>query len=152
VRDSLAGRLRRRPRPAALRPPADEPPVEELLDVDREYRDKAGAQRLHLLAPRRFNPRREAWLPVLHTRRGPRQYSALYSNTALAHRQGKTRDWVVIYRDDDGGRQQWTAVTFPSGPLRGRRVIRGREQESARYYETHPDQAEAPRPAGRSSP
>jgi hypothetical protein len=147
VRDSLAGRLRRRPRPAALRA-ADEPPVEELLNVDREYREKAAGQRLHLLAPRRFNPRHEAWLPVLHTRRGGRQYSALYSNTALAHRQKATRDWVVIYRDDDGGRQQWTAVTAPSGALRGRRVIRGREGECARYYARQPDRAAAPSQQG----
>jgi hypothetical protein len=41
------------------------PPVEELLDVDREYREKAAAGTLRTIAPRRFNPRREAWLPVL---------------------------------------------------------------------------------------
>jgi hypothetical protein len=54
----------------------------ELLDVDREYREKAAAGTLRLIAPRRFNPTGEAWLPVLHTRRGQRRYTALFSNTA----------------------------------------------------------------------
>ena len=46
------------------------------------YREKAAAGRLVKIAPRRFNPSRVAWLPILHTERGPRHYSALFSNTA----------------------------------------------------------------------
>jgi hypothetical protein len=49
--------------------PADEPSVDILLDVDREYRQKAGADQLYKIAPKRFNPGGEAWLPLLHTRR-----------------------------------------------------------------------------------
>jgi hypothetical protein len=48
---------------------------EELLDVDREYREKAAAGQLRSIAPRRFNPSGEAWLPVLHTQRRERHYT-----------------------------------------------------------------------------
>jgi hypothetical protein len=132
IRESLAGRSRKGP-PAAgrlrERPPQEEPPVEELLDVDREYRRKAEAGGLARIAPRRFNPTGAAWLPVLHTERSGRHYTALFSNTARAHELAATRDWVVIVRDDDGGRGQWTVITSRMGALAGRRVVRGRERE-----------------------
>lgn len=138
VREALAGRFQRRawtfPALAAARPPA-EPPVSELLDVDREYRERAAAGTLARITPRRFNPRRERWLPVLHTEREGRQYTALFSNTARAHELGATRDWVVIYRDDHAGRGQWTVVTARRGPVVGRRVVRGREPACAELYE-----------------
>ncbi len=139
IREALAGRFRRRPRvPESRRArptPMDIPPVEELLDVDREYRDKAAKGRLLTIAPRRFNPTGAAWLPNLHTHRAERQYTALYSNTARAHELGATRDWVVIYRDDRNGNGQWTVVTSRFGPLQGRRVIRGRERECRTQHE-----------------
>ena len=68
IRDSLAHRLSR-VRGAGEPATAEEPDVAELLDVDREYRESAAAGRLRTIAPRRFNPTHEAWLPVLHTRR-----------------------------------------------------------------------------------
>ncbi|HET9793784.1 MAG TPA: helix-hairpin-helix domain-containing protein [Thermoanaerobaculia bacterium] len=125
VRDSLAARLGRVqvPSPAA----AGEPPVADLLDVDREYRRGAAAGSIPRIAPRRFNPRHERWLPVLHTARGGRHYTALFSNTARAHDLGRTRDWVVIYSDTGDGDRTWTVVDAPDG----RRVVRGRENESA---------------------
>ncbi len=130
--DSLASRLGRvRPFPALTAP---EVPVPELLDIDREYRESAAAGRLRKIAPRRFNPKGEAWLPVLHSVRGPRHYSALFSNTARAHELGKTNDWVVIYWDGAGGEHQSTIVTAHQGPLRGRRVVRGRERECLEHY------------------
>lgn len=133
IRDSLAGRLGRARAPVAG-PHAGEPPVSELLDVDREYRVLADAEDLPKIAPRRFNPRHEAWLPILHTRRGERRYTALFSNTARAHALGRTRDWVVLYADGDRGELQWTVVTAASGSLSGRRVVRGREAECAGHY------------------
>ena len=33
------------------------------------------------IAPKRLNPEGRAWLPILHTRRGRRHYTALFSNT-----------------------------------------------------------------------
>lgn len=134
VRESLAGRLARQPIRRELFVAPDDPGVAELLDVDREYREKAAADRLTRIAPRRFNPDHKAWLPVLHTARGERHYTALYSNTARAHELGTTHDWVVIYRDDHDGRGQWTVVTARSGTLVGRRIVRGRERECREHY------------------
>jgi len=127
IRDSLAHRLQRvKPPPVASHPA---PSVRELLDVDREYRERAAAGELVKIAPRRFNPTRVAWLPILHTTRGRRHYTALFSNTALAHRLNRTSDWVVIYWDDGLGDRQCTVVTADRGALAGRRVVRGREAE-----------------------
>ena len=115
----------------------NEPPVAAFLDVDREYREKAARGELKTIAPRRFNPEGQAWLPVLHARRGRWHFTALYSNTALAHQLGRTRDWVVIYfYDGDHVERQHTIVTEPRGELAGRRVVRGREDECLDYY--HP--------------
>jgi putative hydrolase len=117
--------------------PADGPDVATLLDVDREYRDRAAAGALRTIAPRRFNPERRAWLPVLHTRRGPWHLTALYSNTARAHELGRTHDWVVVYHYDDHHQEgQHTVVTETQGPLAGRRVVRGREEECRMLLDT----------------
>jgi predicted flap endonuclease-1-like 5' DNA nuclease len=127
IRDSLAHRLGRvRASPERTR---NDVPIAELLDVDREYRNAAAAGTLRTIAPRRFNPAGEAWLPILHTRRGPRRYTALFSNTARAHRAAKTRDWVVLYVDGAGGERQYTVLTAERGPLHGRRIVAGREDE-----------------------
>jgi DNA polymerase IV (family X) len=108
---------------------AAQPSVEELLDVDREYREKAAAGELQLTAPERFNPTGDRWLPVLHTRRGARRYTALYSNTERAHRLGRSRDWVVLYAQDATGEHQYTVITSTHGALRGHRVVAGRERQ-----------------------
>jgi DNA polymerase (family 10) len=129
IQDALATRLRRRRHDAEPLPP-----VSELLDVDREYREGDAAGSLPRIAPRRFNPGRERWLPVLHTTRGGRQYTALFSNTATAHRLGRTHDWVVVYLDGRDGDHQCTVVTQLNGPLAGRRVVRGREGECAEHH------------------
>lgn len=146
IRDSLAHRLGR------IRPPASallaaEPGVAELLDVDAEYRRGAAAGTLKRIAPRRFNPAHAAWLPVLHAQRGPRHYTALFSNTDHAHRRGKTRDWVVLYYDGRDGERQCTVITSEFGPLRGRRIVRGREAECLDFY-----RAAARRPPAPSGP
>jgi hypothetical protein len=133
IREALAGRFRRR-HPPSERPAHGAPPVSELLEVDAEYRRRAEEGTLPRLAPRRFNPKGEAWLPMLRTRKGGRRYRALYSNTAQAHRLNRTRDWVVIYCDEDGRRRQWTVTTAKAGPFKGRRVVRDREEECASHY------------------
>ena len=58
----------------------------------------------------------------------------LYSNTAHAHELGRTQDWVVIYYERDGDEGRHTVVTERRGPLRGKRVVRGREHECAEHY------------------
>lgn len=128
LRASLAamlGRTRSVPQPGIIAPS-----VETLLDVDREYRQLAALGQLPTIAPRRFNPEGKAWLPVLHTARGDWHFTALFSNTARAHKLGRTRDWVVIYYYDHSHREdQCTVVTETRGALRGKRVVRGREEE-----------------------
>jgi hypothetical protein len=127
---SMLGRLRSRRRPV-IRAPS----VDLLLDVDEEYREKSRAGDLPTIAPRRFNPQNESWLPVLHTRRGEWHFTALYSNSPRAHQLGHTRDWVVAYFYDDDHREgQCTVVTENKGILFGQRVIRGRESECLAYY------------------
>lgn len=133
IRDSLAHRLGRA-RPWTPPDAAHAPPVAELLDIDRVYRERAAAGTLPKIAPRRFNPTGDAWLPILHDERGGRHYTALFSNTARAHRLGRTRDWVVIYYDGGATEGQATIVTAPPGPLAGLRVVRGREAECAESY------------------
>lgn len=122
----------------SLEAPAAGPPVAELLEVDREYRRRARRGELKCIAPHRFNPDHLPWLPVLHTVRGPRRYTALFSNTFRAHRLGRTHDWVVLYWSGQDGEQQATVVTEYAGQLRGRRVVRGREGECLRHYGVRP--------------
>ena len=124
------GRVRGR-----IREPILEPPVEMLLKVDREYRVAAAAERLPRIAPRRFNPTGEAWLPILHTERDAWHFTALFSNTFRAHALERTRDWVVVYFHADARMEgQRTIVTETSGALKGRRVVRGRESECEAAY------------------
>lgn len=140
IRDALAQRLGERSRrwhPAAA-PGSEPPPVGLLLAVDREYRERARAGTLRRIAPRRFNPGGEAWLPVLHTDKEGWSLTALFSNTARAHRLGRTHDWVVIFAERDGDEVRQTVVTEYRGALAGRRIVRGREAECARHYGTPP--------------
>lgn len=137
--DSLASRLGRARPPAAA--DAEEPPVGELLDVDRQYRQQAAEGKLPKIAPRRFNPGRDAWLPILHTGRGDRHYTALFSNTGRAHKLDKTLDWVILYFHGDGPERQCTVITSQFGPLKGLRIVRGRERECADYYGLQASQA-----------
>jgi hypothetical protein len=140
VRETLAGRFRFLP----SRPPTTEPaehavdrsiPVSELLDIDEQYRRLARQGHLPKVAPRNFNPTGQAWLPILHTERGDRHYTALFSNTAHAHQANATHDWVVIYRDDTEHGGPWTIITATFGPLNGQRIIRGREGECQQFYQ-----------------
>ena len=71
---------------------------------------------------------------MLNAERDGKHYSLLFSNTARAHELGTTHDWVVIYRDDRDGGGQWTVVTVSQGPLKGKRIVRGRERECEAYY------------------
>jgi len=133
LRAALATMLGRRRLPARSKETL--PPVSLLLDIDREYREQADAGKLKKIAPRRFNPSGEAWLPVLHIERDGWSFTALYSNTARAHELHRTLDWVVLYFSrDDRAEDQCTVVTEGSGAQRGRRVVRGREAECETFY------------------
>jgi hypothetical protein len=146
IRDVLATRLARsrptegRSHDEPIDRPAERPDVALLLAIDREYRRAAAADELRRIAPRRFNPQREAWLPVMHVEREDVEredwaFTALFSNTPRAHELGRTRDWVVLYyhRPHEADAQA-TVVTEWRGTLRGQRVVRGRERECADHY------------------
>jgi Holliday junction resolvasome RuvABC DNA-binding subunit len=112
-----------------------QPAVAALLAIDRQYREQAAAGALPMIAPTRFNPSREAWLPVLHAERDGWQFTALFSNTAQAHQLKRTHDWVRIFHyDAENSEGQHTVVTETHGPLAGRRVVRGREAECRTHY------------------
>lgn len=138
--DDMLG-ARRRPRAAE---PHEIAPVELVLAIDREYREKAAAGGLHTIAPRRFDPEGHPSLPVLHAHRGEWHFTAIFSDTALAHRLRRARDWVVIhYYDGDHVERHCTVVTETRGPLAGLRVVRGREAECRGHY-AQQSQPEAP--------
>jgi DNA polymerase/3'-5' exonuclease PolX len=138
IRSELAETLRssgrRRARRVRMRETAEineRPSVAAILSVDEEYRRRAGSGSLRKIAPRRFNPTGEAWLPILHTTREGWFFKALFSNSARAHNLGAVRDWVIVIHERDGAKGQCTVVTEHAGPLRGERVVRGRETECA---------------------
>lgn len=154
VRESLAGRLHRPRRFVQKHPHTEDEqtPVSLLLEIDRQYRLKAQKDQLLRIAPRRFNPTGEAWLPVMNTQHDGVRYTALYSNSAHAHEVGTIRDWVVIYRNSEGiqevgedpegharHRSQWTVITSQFGPLQGKRIVRGREKECLAHYAASPN-------------
>ena len=112
----------------------ERPSLAMLLSVDRAYRKKAELGQLHCIAPSRFNPSGDAWLPVWHTHREGWSTTVLFSNTARAHKLGKTHDWVVVILEKEGHEEQYTIVTEYRGGLRGLRVVRGREDECREYY------------------
>jgi len=141
VRNSLAGMLSRSAQrqikertDTSQKILTEQPPVELLLEIDSEYRRKARAGKLRKIAPKRFNPEGEAWLPVMHTEKNGWSFNVLFSNTARAHDLGATRDWVIIYYQKDGIERQSTVMTAGSGALKGKRVVRGREGECRKYY------------------
>lgn len=136
VQENLCDRMPGRISAADTETPqvADDVPVSEILDVDREYRQMAGTDKLPRVAPNSFNPVGTAWLPVLHIQRRDRRYTAFYSNAAPAHPADASDDWVVIYRNDEVNHGRWTVITGRYNNLRGKRIIPGREFECAQYY------------------
>ncbi len=142
VRSALAGMLSRSARKsqrnrvakAKDETPDDRPSVDLILEIDEQYRKRAQAGDLPKIAPKRFNPDHQAWLPVMDIKRDGWSFTALFSNTAKAHELEKTDDWVVIYYEKGGKERQNTVVTETQGSLKGKRVVRGREAENRQFY------------------
>ena len=140
VRESLAGRGRYQHKLPDEEDELDvtqQVAVGEILDVDDQYLFETRHNTLPRVSPKHNNPTHEAWLPILHTERGDRHYTALFSNTAHAHQMGTHKDWVVIYLEDHrhiGQHGRWTVITSQFGKLRGKRIVRGREKECEAYY------------------
>jgi len=92
---------------------------DELLDLDREYHARVAEGSLARIEGVRGGT------PVLHTARGARWYTALFTHSARAHGLRATRDWVSVWRDDLSGWGRWTVVNARGGPSSGGRVVRG---------------------------
>jgi len=120
--------------PADTDPSSTSPSVAAILEVDKAYRQRAGAGELKTIAPRRFNPDGKSWLPIMHTEKNGWHFTSMFSNTARAHKLKKTRDWVVVYFERNREEGQCTVVTEQNGPLKARRVVRGREKACRSYY------------------
>ena len=132
VRANLSTMLRSVHRPSST---TALPGVGRIIEIDRQYRTEAAEGKLPLIKPKRFNPEKKAWLPVLHLTGSHWQFTALFSNTARAHELCKTHEWVVVYfYDDEHFEGQCTVVTERHGRLRGLRVVRGREGECDGWY------------------
>ena len=141
IRFSLNDLLARR-RPVAVPNKDAAPDVADILSVDAEYRDRLGT--LSQITPRRFNDDGRARIPILHCERGRWRFTALFSDTAAAHRYGRTRDWVVVYFERDSAPEGLaTVVTQHGGPLDGLRVVRGREDECAAFHSAERDRIHA---------
>jgi len=121
----------------------DESNLAEKVEHRRPLSTPAGT--LRVVSPSENNPNDVAYLPVLETTRYGRSYTALLSNSRRAHALGKTDDWVIIILNEDpaapakrdGTKQDqasWTVVTETSGPLQGRRVVRGHEDGCQALY------------------
>jgi len=149
IRESLSQRIRHKGDTPTRPQPDRSVPVEELLAIDEEYRRKVESNDLIKIAPKRFNPGRVAWLPILHTERNGQHYTALFSNTARAHELNTTKDWVVVYRDDAQSNGRWTIITSQFGKLHGCRIVRGREDECEAFYR---DQSKPQRPTAALPP
>ena len=137
ILERLEGELGQEPAVPIRQPssqPAPQPSVAQLLAIDALYRELAAKGALSKIAPRRFNPERRAWLPVMHEELDGYEFTALFSNTARAHALGTTHDWVVITYEDAHGEGQATVVTERRGVLAGLRVVRGREAECRRFH------------------
>jgi hypothetical protein len=109
-------------------------PVATILKIDGEYRKLAALGELKMIAPRLLNPEKKAWLPIFVREFKGYKFTVMFSNTATAHKLDKIHDWVVVYYEKGKGENQCTVVTEARGPLKGKRVIRGREEECAEYY------------------
>ena len=131
IRASLHALLvRDRGRSAPALGVSPQPSVRLLLAIDRTYREQAATHALPRIAPIRFNPTQEAWLPILHCERDGWQFTAMFSNTAQAHQLNRTRDWVrVFFYDSENSEGPHTVVTETHGALTGKRIVRGREPE-----------------------
>ncbi|WP_404309569.1 helix-hairpin-helix domain-containing protein [Neorhodopirellula lusitana] len=108
--------------------------IEELLEIDRDYRERAKDGTLPRIKLSDQDLQTEVWLPVMHTERDGRHYTAMYSNTAHALVHHATHDWVIIYRDDANAHGRWTVTTSQFGNLNGLRIVLGREEDCLEHY------------------
>jgi hypothetical protein len=112
---------------------AEEPPVGILLDIDREYREKAAASMLPRVPAGEGKRADDGVVPVLHARRDPWYFTAMYANGARTHSRGD--DAVLVYfHSERNPETQRTVAGERRGPFAGRRIVRGREAECIELF------------------
>ena len=99
-------------------------PIDELLNIDEQYRRAASEGQLEVVSQ----------VPVMSVQRGDRHYTVHFSNSPRAQQFHATEDWVVIERDDQREHTKWTVMTSHDGKLHGCRTVRGRDEECYEYY------------------
>jgi hypothetical protein len=112
-------------------------PVDELLDVDSEYRRGVQEGTLMQINSPGQDSSQHASIPVMHTEREGRHYTAMFSHSARAKQHHATNDWVIIFRDDTNAHGRWTIITARFGELSGFRIVLGREEDCVTYYRQH---------------
>lgn len=105
-----------------------------LLELDQQYRNRVRKGDLPKISPGELDPEPNSALPVLKTEENEWTFTVFYDNTPRAHRENKTRDWVIVHYETDKTVGQDTIVTAESGPLKGRRIVRGRTRDCQKYY------------------
>ncbi|MEY8120157.1 helix-hairpin-helix domain-containing protein [Falsihalocynthiibacter sp. BN13B15] len=122
-----------RRRPTLHKALEKQPSVVDIFEIDRAYR--AAIDQMPTLSPRRIHASGSLNLPILHIERNKWHLTAIFSNTPAAQNFQRTRDWVVVYFEQEKRAQgQCTVVTEHRGPLKGKRVIRGREAACDAFY------------------
>ncbi|MFG0266626.1 MAG: helix-hairpin-helix domain-containing protein [Rhodopirellula sp. JB055] len=123
--------------PVSTSYPQVDVPVDELLEVDREYRQGVKEGNLMRISSSGQSSSEHASIPVMHTEREGRHYTAMFSHSARAKQQHATNDWVIIFRDDANAHGRWTVITARFGELSGFRIVLGREDDCVTYYQQH---------------
>jgi hypothetical protein len=112
----------------------EEPSVAVLLDIDREYREKAAAGLLPQIPAGEAKRAGDSVVPVLHARRDPWYFTAIYASGARGP-HGHADDAVLIYfHSERNPEAQRTVAGERRGPLAGRRVVRGREAACSELF------------------
>ncbi|MPV58071.1 DNA-binding protein [Burkholderia sp. HI2761] len=116
--------------------PGTEPPIELLLYIDRQYRNKAAAGVLPRLRHRRLNADGYVPPPVMHMTKGGWHFTVLSQHAAMRTPEaGRPTDSVSLYfYDAVQCEHQRTVFTETVGALVGKRIVRGREMECRVYY------------------
>lgn len=132
IRRALAEILEKR-RPRLHKVVGKLPPIMDILNVDCAYR--AALDHLPTDSHQKLETAGSLNLSILHTEHNKWRFTAICSNTPAARNYKQTRDWVAVYfEQDEQAEGQCTVVTEHRGPLKGKRVIRGREPACGSYY------------------
>lgn len=108
-----------------------EPPARRLLALDRLYWRKAARGELPRVAPDRFNPLAEAWLPLMHIESRGWWFSVMNANAGRADGLATAGSDVRIYFAGQGACERVRLIESVRSGSSIRRRVRGREAEAS---------------------